>query len=91
MVRSTDKARAEVRKYIDEEVSCETPLHWWKVNSTRYSYLSYIAKKYFTIPAMSVPAERAFSVAEHIANQKRSCLLPQNINRLVFLAEKRSS
>ena len=44
MVSAAEKARAEVRKYIDEEMSCETPLHWWKVNSTRYPYLTYIAK-----------------------------------------------
>ena len=87
MVSPADKARAEVRKYIDEEVSCETPLHWWKVNSTRYPYLSFIAKKYLAIPATSVPAERAFSVAGHIVNQRRSCLLPENVNKLVFLAD----
>ena len=70
MVSPAEKARAEVRKYTDEEMSCETPLHWWKVNSTRYPYLTYIAKKYLAIPATSVPAERAFSVAGHIVNQE---------------------
>ena len=34
MVNPAEKAKAEVRKYTDEEISCETPLHWWKVNST---------------------------------------------------------
>ena len=43
MVNPAEKARAEVRKYTDEEISCKTPLHWWKVNSTciRYPYLTY--------------------------------------------------
>ena len=43
MVNPIEKARAEVRKYADEEISCKTPLHWWKVNSTlvQYPYLTY--------------------------------------------------
>ena len=50
--------------------------------------LSYIyCKEYLAIPATSVPAELAFSVAGHIVNQKRSCLLAENVNKLVFLAE----
>ena len=82
-----EKARAEVRRYIDEEASSESPLHWWSTSYTRYPYLSNLAKKYLAIPATSVPAERAFSIAGHIVNQKRSCLLPENVNKLVFLTE----
>ena len=82
-----EKARAEVRRYTEEEPSAERPLEWWKINHTRYPYLSSLAKKYLAIPATSVPAERAFSIAGHIVNQKRSCLLPENVNKLVFLAE----
>ena len=51
MVSPAEKVRAEVRKYIDEEASCETSLEWWKMNSTRYPYLSYIAKTYLAILA----------------------------------------
>ena len=28
-----------------------------------------------------------FSTAGHVVSQKRSCLLPDNVNKLVFLAE----
>ena len=82
-----EKARTEVRRYIDKETSSESPLQWWNTSYTRYPYLSNLAKKYLAIPATSVPAERAFSIAGHIVNQKRSCLLPENANKLVFLAE----
>ena len=83
----SEKARAEVRRYTEEEPSAERPLEWWKTNHTRYPCLSNLAKKYLAIPEMSVPAERAFSIAGHIVNQKRSCLLPKNVNKLVLLAE----
>ena len=32
-----------------------------------------------------MPSERAFSVAGHVVNEKRACLLPENVNMLVFL------
>ena len=79
-----EKARTEVRRYIDEEASSESPLQWWSTSYTRYPYLSNLAKKYLAIPATLVPAERAFSIAGHIVNQKKSCLLPENVNKLVF-------
>jgi len=59
-------------------------LLWWKTNGARYPYLAYIAKKYLAIPATLIPAERAFSLAGHVVNQKRSALLPENVNKLVF-------
>ena len=37
MANPAEKAKAEIRKYADEEISCETPLHWWKMNSYIYS------------------------------------------------------
>ena len=58
-------------------------------NSIKYPTLVQLAKQYLAIPASSVPSERAFSAAGHIANERRSCLLPDSITMLVlvFLAE----
>ena len=68
------------------EVDNETcPLKWWKENETRFPALLKQATKYLGVPATSVPAERVFSAAGNIVNQKRSCLLPENVNILVFL------
>ena len=52
-----------------------------------YSYLAQLVCKYLLVPATSVPSEREFSRAGHIVNEQRACLLPQNVNMLVFLVE----
>ena len=65
----------------------ENPLKWWLSNEKYLPHLSLVARKYLCIPATSVPSERAFSTAGCVVNKKRSCLLPENVNKLVFLAE----
>jgi len=72
---------------MDEEPVDEHPLLWWKKNCFRYPTLTVLAKKYLAILATSVPAERAFSTVGNIVNRKRACLLSENVNILVFLAE----
>ena len=48
-------------------------------------YPDTLARKYLAIPT-SVLLEHAIS-SGHIVNKKRSCLLPENVQQLVFLAE----
>ena len=50
-VSPAEKARTEDRKLTDKEISCETPLHWWKLNSTQYTYLTYINNSATSVPA----------------------------------------
>jgi len=51
----------------------------------RFPLLSAAARHYLAAPAMSVPSERLFSSAGDIADNKRTCLLAENLERLVFL------
>ena len=88
----SERIKAEVERemnnYIAIEVDPSTvgnPLVWWKDNQEHYPRLARLARKFFCIPATSVPSERAFSVAGHVVNEKRACLLPENVNMLVFL------
>lgn len=81
------KARVEVNRYNGETATELNPLCWWKENSHRYPILSRLARKYLCILATSVPTERAFSSAGNTVSAKRSCLQPDSVEMLVFLAE----
>ena len=76
-----------VYHYIGEEHATLSPIEWWQENKVRYPLLAQLASGYLAVPAISVPCERAFSMAGHVVNQNRACLLPSNVNMLVFLAE----
>ena len=79
--------KKEMNNHLCLELQCsEDPLQWWNYHNRHFPHLSIMAKKYLSIPATSVPSERAFSVAGYIVNEKRSCLLPENVSTLVFLA-----
>ena len=82
-----DQLDIEISRYMGEEHTHQPPLLWWNSCKGRYPLLVQLAKKYLAIPATSVPCERVFSAAGHVVNEKRSCLLPTNVNMLVFLAE----
>ena len=78
----------EIEKYLCiDSCSDQKPLAWWKSYETQFPILAKLARKYLCIPATSVPSERAFSTAGLVVNSKRACLLPENVNMLVFLAQ----
>jgi len=47
--------------------------------------LSKAAQRYLSSLATSVPSERLFSSAGDICSDKRTCLLAENVERLLFL------
>ena len=61
------------------------PLQWWKARATQYRLLSQLARKYISVPATSVKSEEIFSTAGNILTQKCNRLLPDNVDRLIFL------
>jgi hypothetical protein len=66
-----------------------SPLAWWKssTNNKKFPSLSKVAKKYLCICATSVASERLFSTGGDIVTPSRSCLKPQRVDQLVFLAK----
>ena len=82
----------EIEKYLCiDSCSDQKPLAWWKsyMYETQFPILAKLTRKYLCIPATSVPSERALtcSTAGLVVNSKRACLLPENVNMLVFLAQ----
>ena len=77
----------ELDRFLREPIvgSEVNTLDWWSKNTERFPKLACLAKKYLCIPATSVPAERVFSTAGNIVNHKRSSLLPENTDILIFL------
>ena len=79
----------EINSYLDlPTVEADTdPLTCWKMENGRFPDLAHLARKYLCVCDTSVPSERTFSTAGHIASHTRGRLLPQNVSQLLFLAK----
>jgi hypothetical protein len=80
-------AAAEIATYLHEPTIAikADPLEWWSVNRHRFPRLSAAARKYLSAPPTSVESERTFSISGEVADERRSRLLPDNFESLVFL------
>lgn len=63
------------------------PLQWWKCHQNSFPILSHLARKYLSVCATSSPSERVFSTSGNIITSKRTCLKPDKVDQLVFLAK----
>lgn len=82
-----DSAKTEMEQYLRDATKLQSgPLAWWKQNSDRYPKLAFAAKHLLCVPATSTPSEHIFSKAGYIVNKTRSSLLPENVDKLIFLA-----
>lgn len=65
----------------------EEPLKWWRNRNRDGSLvpLSEVVKKYFCIPATSVPSEQIFSCAGNLLCEKRSRLTRDHVDMILFL------
>ena len=63
------------------------PLQWWKCHQNIFPILSHLARKYLSVCATSSPSERVFSTSGNIITSKRTCLKPDKVDQLVFLAK----
>ena len=84
--------RQRVKQELDQYLSHpqldveEFPLDWWKVEVVRYPTVAKLAQKYLCLCATSVAAERVFSCGDNIVSDRRTCLKPERVDSLVFLA-----
>jgi len=78
-----------LQEYLDEPVvprSVNT-YEWWSVNRHRYKDVARLAQIYLSVPATSVASERLFSAAGNVIGNRRSCIDPNQVEKLVFLHE----
>ncbi|XP_057183056.1 E3 SUMO-protein ligase ZBED1-like [Triplophysa rosa] len=94
MVLFREAVAAELNAYIympcvvDHE---EDPLKWWKSYKINFPRLCKLAQKYLCTQATSSASERAFSTSGNVVSNHRSCLKPDKVDMLVFLAKNLSS
>ena len=58
---------------------------WWKINEPRYPNIAKLAKSMLCVPATSTAAEQVFSAAGITVSKRRSCLKPENVDKILFL------
>ena len=58
---------------------------WWSEKKSSYPNLYELTKKYLFVPATSAPAERVFSCAGWLLNQRRTRLIGKHVDALIFL------
>ena len=83
------KVKQEIGQYLTHpqlDISGD-PLEWWKSESFRYCILAKLARKYLCLCATNVPSERVFSCGGNVVTDKRTCLKPERVDSLVFLAQ----
>lgn len=84
-----EEIKSELHRYLLEEpLDLESdPLKWWHQHHTTYPHLAKFLCSVWSLVATSVSSEQVFSVAGNVVSEKRSRLLPENVDRLVFLFE----
>lgn len=94
--RSTTRAQAQscslsdaiidIRQYLEKPPisNDECPFEYWRGSNLE---LKKLAEAYLSIPATSVPAERIFSKAGIIHNERRNRLKAKRLNELLFLSQ----
>ena len=83
----TNQAQLELDKYLQLPViqRKDDPLEWWKSNKDNFPLMQAAAKKHLGTPSSSVFSERMFSEAGTIFDDRRSRLLPNRGEKLLFL------
>ena len=58
---------------------------WWKINEARFPNVAKLARSMLCVPGTSTAAEQVFSAAGITVSKRRSCLKPENVDRILFL------
>jgi len=70
---------------IDDQYKVAHPLLFWKNYENKFPYLSKLARRLYSIPAISACIERQFSAGGLVLNERRSSLNPDTVNDILFI------
>ena len=81
------EAKIEVERYLHEACEDEDDnfdiLVWWKLNASRFTILSKLARDVLVISVSTVASESIFSTRERVLDVFRSSLLPKMTKALI--------
>ncbi|XP_072161442.1 E3 SUMO-protein ligase ZBED1-like [Bemisia tabaci] len=83
-----DQAMTEIRRYkqmVRVDVG-ENIAKWWQVHEKEFPRLAILAKKYLSVTATSIPAERVFSTGGRVVTDSRHSLTGLHVNDLVQMS-----
>ncbi|XP_023812384.1 zinc finger BED domain-containing protein 4 isoform X2 [Oryzias latipes] len=75
----------ELAVYLHEEPTDEEALHYWCRKAIDFPLLTQVAKRALTIPACGTVVESIFTTAAHLLLPERGCVLPKNLETLIYL------
>ena len=86
-VNTTAALIVKLNTYLSEQQAPfnTNVLEYWLRQTQECSEIKELVFKLFTIPASSVSSERDCSTAEYTLNKRRSRLLPEKINKILYL------
>jgi len=77
---------AEFDRYLGMVTAPECDLlTWWREHGDVYPHCAAIARRFLAIPSSSAASERLFSATGRLVDKRRSRLLPEHIESLMFL------
>ncbi|XP_051749956.1 uncharacterized protein si:dkeyp-117b8.4 isoform X1 [Ctenopharyngodon idella] len=77
----------QLENYIAEPL-CKrslSPLQWWRNKEHRFPAVARLARKYLSIPATAVSADRTFAPRESPVTQRRATLGSKHLDHILFL------